>query len=378
MALSGRLTDTGLPGLLQVLAQAQKSGKLTITSREAQGIVVLRQGKMVYAATSSVRETLGNILVSKRLISDETLSEALNRQFSSPSPVHLGNVLESMGAVTAQQLQEVLEEQALRVLGELVGWQDGFFKFDTIEIEEPGTLTVDLADYLMEEGLQVEIALLNLAAYEAPIDEGQPGAATAENAVSLRELIKQVRQPTLNAELAREILDFASRFVDRAILFLSQGEHFQGVAGIGDGVDSGVRDLAIPKLAASLLASAYEHQRSIELSSTDASGDALLQQLEGRAPQHCIAIPMTIGNKVSIVLYADRLDGRIEAAAWLEALVSQTGMAMERAYLEQKIRDLTEELDSKGKIKSSAGTGDQFSNSSQRIADLLSGKISGH
>ena len=75
-----------LAGLLQVLAQGSKSGKLTVTQRGAQAIVLLREGRIVYAAASFAYETLGNILVCSDRIDEETLSKALAVQFSSSTP----------------------------------------------------------------------------------------------------------------------------------------------------------------------------------------------------------------------------------------------------------------------------------------------------
>ena len=68
--LAGKLEDVTLPGLLQMLAVRRRTGKLTVTSRDALGVVVLRDGFIIYAATNSAREMLGNLLVCNRLVDE--------------------------------------------------------------------------------------------------------------------------------------------------------------------------------------------------------------------------------------------------------------------------------------------------------------------
>ena len=54
---------------------------------------------------------LGEILVSKGLVTEEQLTYALEIQLDSSDVVMLGEILISMGAVTRSQIEEALAEQ---------------------------------------------------------------------------------------------------------------------------------------------------------------------------------------------------------------------------------------------------------------------------
>ena len=63
MRLFGKLQDTPLPELLQVMAASRITGKLRLTGRDREGLIVFRKGHVVYSASSAARQTLGNLLL---------------------------------------------------------------------------------------------------------------------------------------------------------------------------------------------------------------------------------------------------------------------------------------------------------------------------
>ena len=90
MSLFGKLEDTPLQELLQVMAASQVTGKLRLTGRDREGIVVFRNGNIVYAASSGARQTLGNLLLLQGLVSEHHLSDALDRQHAAKEELRLG------------------------------------------------------------------------------------------------------------------------------------------------------------------------------------------------------------------------------------------------------------------------------------------------
>ena len=66
MSLFGKLEDTPLKELLQVLVASRVSGRLRLTARDREGIVVFRDGKIIYAASSSVRESASSTGTDRR------------------------------------------------------------------------------------------------------------------------------------------------------------------------------------------------------------------------------------------------------------------------------------------------------------------------
>jgi hypothetical protein len=134
VSLTGRLEAFPLPALLHTLDARQLTGKLTLTRADGQALLVFRSGRIIYAASSSVRETFGSILVCRGLVSEPALLEALERQHSSGGGRRLGSVLVELGLADEKTLREVMKQQTEGVLSELVRWQTGFFNFQPLEI----------------------------------------------------------------------------------------------------------------------------------------------------------------------------------------------------------------------------------------------------
>ena len=63
MPFVGTLEGFELPEIWQLLAFAKRSGRLTLTRRDSKALMVFRNGRIIYVATDSVRETLGHLLV---------------------------------------------------------------------------------------------------------------------------------------------------------------------------------------------------------------------------------------------------------------------------------------------------------------------------
>ncbi len=393
IAVSGRLEETGVPGLLQVFSQGRRTGRLVFSNAESQAILVLRDGALVYAASSSVRETLGNALVSRGILDTATLAEGLRRQHESRRSVRLGSVLEEMGAATRDQIMDVVRSQALGVLKEIVGWTSGFFKFEKLDLEDEGELPVDLNDFLIEEGLRVDQALIDIAFDD---DEEGEEAAPRGPRVSLREVVGQVSHASINAEVTQGLLQFASAFLERVVLFLVKGGTLEGIAqaGLAEGAEAQVRTLTFDVAASPLFREVAEEQTSRCTPVKEGTLAPLLPVL-GEAPRHALVCPLVVNGEVTLVLYGDARNGDITNADLLEAVMLQTGLAMEKAILEQRVAELEKQLEEQqtaqvqtpqeqtGRVSlesgtlSTPGSGTGIAESSQRIADLLAGRTSG-
>ncbi len=108
MGLVGRLEDLGLPDIFQIISLTKKTGKLTLTRREGTGVIIFRDGQIIYASSDSTRETLGNILVSQKLITESTLIAAMEVQHRSPTGKRLGTLLVDKGYLTEETLEKVI------------------------------------------------------------------------------------------------------------------------------------------------------------------------------------------------------------------------------------------------------------------------------
>ena len=171
MSFSGKLEEFSLAELLQLIAASGETGKLRLTRPDADGILVFRHGKIVYAASSSARQTLGNLLLSNDHVTEEKLNAALDAQVESKEEQRLGTILLDMKAIEEETLKEIVQLQTEKVIGEFMSWDSGYFKLEALELSDYGEIEVDAKDFLMREGLQTEVG--------AVAARGQAGRATS-------------------------------------------------------------------------------------------------------------------------------------------------------------------------------------------------------
>jgi len=124
MSLVGRLEDLALPDIFQIISLSKKTGTLVVRSRRGTGMVVFKDGQVIQAASDSIRDSLGNILVSQGMLDEAALSKALAFQKREPDKP-LGMILTDMGAVAAQTLQSVIRKQIEEIIYDLLDWEGG-------------------------------------------------------------------------------------------------------------------------------------------------------------------------------------------------------------------------------------------------------------
>ena len=148
MSLVGNLKEMPLSEVLQFLGGAKSSGKLTLTSVDGGGLVVFRKGLVIYAASNSVRETLGSLLVYRGGVDPEKLQKALASQHRAREERRLGSILIEQGAIEPDVLEETIRSQVRTVIHELASWDEGFFRFEPMEIAARGEVEVDVKQRL--------------------------------------------------------------------------------------------------------------------------------------------------------------------------------------------------------------------------------------
>lgn len=351
-SLAGRLEDVGFPEILQFLSLSGKTGRLVLTRRDGHGVVFVRRGRIIYAATyapsNTVRESVGSILVCRGLVSEPTLSQALARQSQSGAEKRLGAILVEMGKVTPADLESVLRHQIGGVISELMLWKTGFFKFQAMDIPEGGEIEVDARDFVAAEGMDANQLLLEATrrlgeeAHQLPA--GDPAAA----AKPLGALIWDHHFPTLRGERTLTLLRVASGVVDRGLLLVVRGEEAHGVGHFGldvaapGHVPAPLRvPLRVPLHEASVLAEVVQRKETFfgSLASTPVN-DALASYLGGPPAGPVVVIPSVLGESVALLFYGDRLreDEPIGDTSVLETLMTDAGLAMEKDALEARIR----------------------------------------
>jgi hypothetical protein len=339
VSLAGRLEEIELAELLHFLALNNRTGKVTLSRREAHGVVVVRLGRIVYAASSSIRETFGNILVCRGLVSPEALAAALERQHQAADGRKLGDILVEAGTISEGQLQEALRQQAGLVVQELCRWRSGYFRFEVTPVASAGDIGVDTEELVVAAGVATEQILL-----EAMTRMDEAGAE-AERSTPLA-IASGPRALSLRGEVTFGLLRRASAVASRGLLFLLRGDEAQGAGQVGlDGLpeaDDLARSVRLSLSEPSVVASAVERRESWRGSvPRTPENERLLALLGGCQPAEALVVPMVLRDGVGLVFYGDdggsgRPLGAVEDVEWF---LLEAGLAMERDLLEERLRD---------------------------------------
>lgn len=318
--MQGRLEDFNPGELIQVIGLLTKSGRLQVERADREGMIVFRGGRIIYAASSSVRENLGSLLLSRSLISEDELLQALEEKDKDPVTRRLGNVLVEMGVLSQEMLEEVIREQFSRIISGFIHWDAGTFDFECLELADHGEVEVDAEEFLVASGMESTHVLLDAARHaderEIQQHEGQE---------SLDSLIEEIHSPTIAGETAYKLLDLMSEACGRCVLFAAYANDFQVVGHFG--LDSGdgtatkrASRLVIPRQQASVLATAAARESPVLARLESLDGDAMiLEALGGPSDSKSLALPVKVDGAVIIVLYGDQLSEGL-STGWIELL----------------------------------------------------------
>ena len=409
MALVGRLEDLRLAELFQLIALFRKSGKLTLSRGDTTGIFFFNEGKVLHASNGYSAPSLGEFLVDRNHITQETLEAAVATQRLSDERKKLGAILVEMGAIPYDTLQDVLRDQLQDIAREFLKWDSGFFNFKSVEgRDEDPELVFHDDEAKLTEFINVDPFVLDLLAKvdavggdgtvrpvprkngDSPFDDGtygnvndllnyivepghsvfrsDPADVVTEWPSDLAELRKlmaeiQVRPGATVGEIALLILRYATRVVNRGALFGVSSEGISGIGqfGVGRGddeaptVDRRVRQIHIPGNEPSVFSGVIE-----KISTFHGHLDRcpwnnyLVDQLGGVVPPEVVVIPIVVSGAVSALFYGDNLPGGhpITSIHGLELLMIEAGLAFERnvlaeklSWLEQKMSAISGEID---------------------------------
>ena len=152
MSLEGELQSLALPKVLQSLAAQRLSGILTVQGEDDIVAISLLDGAIVAAdaLNQTVEEGLGEVLQSQGMIGAEDFSAAV-RDHQGGGSGSLGDLLVSRNLVTREELLDGLRRQTYRLMLEVLTWKTGEFKFysgDEVSFEE-GFGPISVAELLI-------------------------------------------------------------------------------------------------------------------------------------------------------------------------------------------------------------------------------------
>jgi hypothetical protein len=338
MSLAGRLEEIELAELLHFLALNNRTGKVVLSRRDAHGLVVVRLGRIVYAASSSIRETFGSILLSRGLVTPEALAEGLERQHAAADERKLGDILVETGAITGAQLEGALRQQTGLVVQELCRWRSGYFRFEVAPVASAGDIGVDAEELVVASGVATDQVLI-----EAMTSLDEAGARDDEPA-GVRAIATGPLAPALRGEVTLGLLRRASTVVARGLLLLLRGDEAQGAGQVGldelPEADDLARSVRLPLGEPSVVSLAVERGESWKGAVPPGpANERLLALLGGVRPTEALVVPMVLRGGVGLVLYGDNgAGGRpLGPAEELEWALLEAGLAMERDLLERRL-----------------------------------------
>lgn len=363
--------------LLRSLARRGASGKLTLTKRDGQAILAFRGGRIIYAASSSMRESFGHILVLRGLVSEADLLLALERQHRTSPPQRLGHVLVEMGKVDEKALREVMRQQTEDVVAELVRWKTGFFQFESVAFVPGGEIEVDVKDFVLAEGFSPQDMLgdtappvpptaseaadayatgsfpasafarggfttgaFAAAAGSRPAPEAPPGREPAV----LGDVLPLASAPAVTAEVTLRLMRYASQILSRGVLFVVRPDELRGIGQFGVQVPGAsaadqVRETVVPLSEPSVLRDVVEKRKTFQGTLPDERWNRhLTHRLGGIDPGEVVVVPMIVGGAVALLFYGDNLPDRkpIGPVDALEFMIAEAALAMERSVLEAR------------------------------------------
>jgi DNA-binding response OmpR family regulator len=127
--LTGDLRVVPLAEVLQLLAQQEQSGSLTVTRGESQVDMVFRAGRIEHGTAVGVSDEflLGRFILERELIAQEDLDLFLKSR--SGASKLFGHQLVKLGYISEVELKEALRQQTCELVYETLRWNFGRFTF---------------------------------------------------------------------------------------------------------------------------------------------------------------------------------------------------------------------------------------------------------
>jgi len=311
-ALQGNLQDFSPAELVQILGLLKKSGALRLRQIDEEGLIAFRNGKIIYASSPAVRESLGSLLLARGLISEAELDAALAQQDAGEEKRRLGAILVDNGVLEQSILEELITWQFSNVVSEFIHWDVGVFDFETMELVDRGEVEIEAADFLAVTEVESHHVLLD-AARKADEKQLEEEEAFEQIVASLDAFVEKSISPTIQGEIVHQLLDLGTRTCGRCMLFAVHKGRFFSVGRVGldkqrvaaANLES---KLEVPSGSPSILARATEQRHSVLAKLPGSEEDEkILEFLGGPSPSKSVAIPLSDGGQVILVLYGDHL-----------------------------------------------------------------------
>lgn len=156
MSLKGNLETFNLTSLLQLLSDDQKTGVLQVNNNENSVRIFMKDGLIVSATSTQTNMQLGNLMLSRKIISREDLMGCLKE--AKQQKRKLGGVLIKNGFCSKEDLRGLLHYQVKEILYTLFLWNSGQFEYKDVNLNVEGKLltVINTMEILLEASRRID------------------------------------------------------------------------------------------------------------------------------------------------------------------------------------------------------------------------------
>lgn len=368
MSLVGRLEDLALSDIFQILSIGKKTGILLIRGRNKNAFVVFKNGLVVRADSDTLGTNLGEDLMKDGFVSQSILNLALETKRLLPEK-SIADILFDLGAVTRDVLDRVSKKRIERVIFDLMQWQDGDFEFELDILDLDSVSSYMDTGWEVSKGLSPEYLLMEGArVYDETqhqefikTEEILPDSEEKEeeewferppeerkDISQLRALSVELRFPSSASEITLLILRFASDIFQRGVLFMVDEEEILGLGQFGleiEAADEKIRKVRL-NIKESIFLKGIINQATVYKGQLPRDGitEQFIGLIGGGWPKEVAFFPIIAEQKVVAMLYCDNAPHGEPFAhtEGLEIFINQAGLALEKALLERRLRQMEE------------------------------------
>jgi hypothetical protein len=148
------LSENDFPDLIQALNERRWTGTIALTQLGLVKTVVVQDGRLVFATSSSRDDRLGELLLRRGRI---TLQQYADASRAMGTGKRLGAVLVEQGSLEASELVKTVIEHTQEVIYSVFQWTDGSYRLkEGLGDEETITLRMSTPDVILEGIRRIE------------------------------------------------------------------------------------------------------------------------------------------------------------------------------------------------------------------------------
>lgn len=128
MAVHGRLDTMSVPELLQWIALGRKTGTLVLKTPRGSAQLAFDSGTLIFSTSPDPEQTLGQLLIKRGLVSEETHERA--RKIRNEHSIAVAKVLTDLNVLPQAELERVLKLKAEDEIFSIFLCEEGEFTFE--------------------------------------------------------------------------------------------------------------------------------------------------------------------------------------------------------------------------------------------------------